>query len=120
VPQNVAGGVFRDSSAARCTPDGLLNDGFVEVMTPLFVRSLVEIPAAGWKYELPTPLGFGTRILSRDGVRERGVSCTFSKVLLMERLYVPGRTVPDDRPAFEEPLDTRTPRRSMPGFASRH
>ena len=89
VPQHVTSGVFRDSGASCRTLDGFLNDGFVDVMTPLSVRGLVEIPAAGRKYELPTPLGFRIRIFSRYRIRERYVSCAFSKIPLVESSYMP-------------------------------
>ena len=65
VPQGMAGGVFGDSSTARRTPNRFLNDSFVDVVTPLDVYALVEVPATGRKYELPTPLGLRVRILPR-------------------------------------------------------
>jgi hypothetical protein len=84
----VASRVFRYSGTSRRIPDGLLNYGLMQVVTPLLVRDPVKTPAAGGKDELPSPVGFRIRILSNDDVRQARSSGAFREILIMHRLYL--------------------------------
>jgi len=64
----VRAGWLRDASLEPCIFEGLLEDGFMEVVSALFSCDLVSVMAGGWEHPLPAPLLAGIRVLSVQSV----------------------------------------------------
>src|SRR6266700_7058019 len=84
--KDVSGGVFRNSRPLDSASYRFLNDCFMDVVAPLDISLLIEIPATGWKHELPSPLRIRIGILAGQRVRQCGASRAFEQIPLVGAL----------------------------------
>src|SRR3990172_5282960 len=83
----VRAGWLRDASLEPCIFEGLLEGGFMEVVSALFSCDLVGVMAGGREHPLPAPLLAGIRVLSVQSVGQTDTTQALPQVLLMLALH---------------------------------
>jgi len=79
MPESMARGPLRQPCSWDCIPHGLLNQGFINVMSshsPVFVFFLRKDP-------LPTPVGRGIRVLAAKRIGQQNAAPAVGKVFIV-------------------------------------